>query len=497
MTEDPGLGTESSGRPRALVFGASGYIGSNLVPRLMEHGYRVRAVSRNRQVLEARDWQDVELVQADALKPETLGAALEGIDVAYYLVHSMAAGRHFGKLDLQAADNFAWAAGQAGVRRIVYLGGLVPPDAESEHLVSRARTGDRLRAGSVPVTEIRAGIIVGAGSAAFEVIRDLVYNLPVMLTPRWVKSKAPPIALDNLLQYLVRAPELEAMAGKVYDVGGPEMLSYGELMRQFAELVGRKPLIISVPVLTPRLSSYWLRLVTAVPTNVARALIEGLKHDIPADDSPIRELIPQRLLSFRESVMAALEAERHNRVVARWTEGAMIFRDYRPQYAYYAKRASGTAVGKASVDAVWGVVTAIGGDNGYYYLNFLWRLRGWLDLAVGGPGMRHGRRQGSSLRVGDRIDAWRVIAMEPKRRLTLMMEMKAPGAGVLEFDIKPQGDQWTGVTATAYWHPAGVWGLLYWYVLAPAHLIIFRGMTRAIIERAEGQTGSEHRAPTL
>jgi len=469
----------------ALVFGASGYVGSNLVPRLIQHGYRIRAAGRNLDVLEAREWPGVELVQADALEPETLAGALAGVDVAYYLVHSMAAGRHFGELDLRAADNFARAAGEAGVRRIVYLGGLVPPGADSEHLVSRAQTGERLRAGPVPVTELRAGIIVGPGSAAFEVIRDLVYNLPVMVTPRWVKSKASPIALENLLEYLVRMPELEETAGRVFDVGGPELLSYEELMRQFADLVGRKPIIISVPVLTPRLSSYWLCFVTAVPTNVARALIEGLKHDIPADDSAIRRLIPQRLLTFRESVQAALEAERQSRVVARWTEGALVFRNDRPEYAFYAKRASGSAVADASVDAAWDVVTAIGGKNGYYYMDFLWRLRAWLDALLGGSGARHGRRHPAELRVGDILDAWRVIAMEPRRRLTLMMEMKAPGAGVLEFEVKAEGGGRTRVTATAYWHPAGVWGLLYWYALVPVHLLIFRGMTRAIARRAE------------
>jgi uncharacterized protein YbjT (DUF2867 family) len=471
--------------PHALVFGASGYIGSNLVPRLAQYGYRVRAASRNLKVLAARYWEKVELVEADALRPETLGTSLETIDVAYYLVHSIAAGRNFGRLDLEAAENFARAAERASLKRIVYLGGLVPAEATSEHLVSRRETGERLRAGSVPVTEIRAGIIVGPGSAAFEVIRDLVYNLPVMFTPRWVRSKSNPIALDNLLEYLVQIPEIDLTADAIYEAGGPEMLSYAEMMRQFAEVVGKKPLIIPVPVLTPGLSSYWLSLVTAVPANIARALIGGLTYDIPATDRRLQQLIPQPLLNFRQAVIAALEIERSNALAARWTEGALMFRGYRPDYAFYAKRASGTAVSSASTEAVWTQVTAIGGKNRYYYLNALWTLRELLDWMVGGPGLNRGRRHPQELRLGDTLDSWKVIGIDPPKRLTLLFGMKAPGSGVLEFEISPAAHGRTQVSVTAYWHPAGVWGLLYWYALVPAHQFIFKGLTRAIATRAE------------
>lgn len=470
---------------RTLVFGASGYVGTNLVPRLTREGLEVRAAARNRKVLEARGWADVELVQADALKPESLDAALRGVDVAYYLVHSMAAGRDFGRLDRQAAEHFARAAEHAGVRRIVYLGGLVPSQAESEHLVSRQETGEQLRAGKVAVTELRAGIIVGPGSAAYEVVRDLVYNLPVMLTPKWVRSRSSPIALENLIEYLIRVAHLEAAAGQVFDVAGPDYLTYEEMMRIFGEVVGKRPLIFRVPVLTPTLSSYWLGLVTAVPANIARALIGGLKHDIPALDEPIRRLIPQRLLGFRESVEAALEAERRHAVAARWTEGTFMFRAFRHDYAYYAKKASGQAVTRASAAAVWEVVTAVGGENRYYYMNALWWLRELADWLVGGPGFIKGRRDANDLRLGDAIDYWTVIGLEPQRRLTLNFGMKCPGAGVLEFDIEPLADGRTRLIETAYWHPQGVWGLLYWALLVPFHLFIFKGMTRAIARRAE------------
>jgi uncharacterized protein YbjT (DUF2867 family) len=473
---------------RVLVFGATGYIGANLVPRLLREGCAVRASGRNRKVLEARNWTGVELVEADALLPESLPAALAGVDTAYYLVHSMAAGRNFGRLDLQAADNFAGAAAQAGVRRIVYLGGLIPDDADSEHLVSRRDTGERLRAGRVPVTEIRAGIIVGPGSAAYEVIRDLVNHLPLMLTPRWVQSKSAPIALDNLLDYLVRVAWIDEAAGKVLDAAGPDYLSYEQVMRQYGEAVGKQPRIVRVPVLTPTLSAYWLGLVTAVPANIARALIGGLKHDLPADDAALRRLVPLKLLSFRESVAAALQAEQTHTVAARWTEGLMMFRGFRLDNAYYAKRAGGHAVGPASVAAVWHTVTTIGGDNGYYTMNFLWWIRGVMDWLVGGPGLTRGRRHPTELRIGDRIDYWTVLAVEPTHRLTLNFGMRAPGSGVLEFEVDPEPAPappgQTRLTITAYWHPQGVWGLLYWYALVPAHLFIFRLMTRAMLRRA-------------
>ena len=471
-----------------LVFGASGYIGGHLVPGLLAAGKPVRAVAREAGALDRPGWDSAERLTADALRPETLEPVMAGVDTAYYLVHSMGAGRDFGRIDLECADNFATAAARAGVRRIVYLGGLIPQGARSEHLVSRKETGDRLRAGAVPVTEIRAGIIVGPGSAAFEVIRDLVNALPAMVTPRWVRARTPPIALHNLLEYLIRVPEHEAAAGGIYDAAGPEELSYQELMLVFGELVGRKPWIVPVPVLSPTLSSYWLGLVTTVPTPVARALIGGLEHDLPAQAEPLRMLVPQRLLDYRESVAAALDAERRNAVAARWTEGALMYRNYRQDYAFYAKRATGSATAAASPEAVWRVVTAIGGRNRYYALDFLWTLRELADWFMGGPGFSRGRRHMHELRIGDTVDSWQVIGLEPRRRLTLLFGMKAPGAGILEFELGPDGEG-TRITATAYWHPRGVWGLMYWYPLAPFHGVIFRRMTGAIARRAEAGSG--------
>lgn len=455
------------------------------MPELVARGHRVRAVARQVSVLQARGWEGVELAEADALRPESLPAALKDCRIAFYLVHSMAAGSNFGELDRRAARNFAAAASQAGIERIVYLGGLVPAEADSEHLVSRRESGDELRSTQVPVTEIRAGIIVGAGSAAYEVMRDLVFNLPLMVTPRWVRSKSSPIALENLLNYLVEVAAMPEAAGRILDAGGPDYLSYEQTMRTFAEVIGKRPMILPVPVLSPRLSSYWLGLVTSVPSGIARALIGGLKHDIPARDEELRALVPQHLLGFREAVVAALQAEGRQQVPGRWTEGAFPHRAYRHDHAFYAKRASGVAATKAPPAAVWRVVTSIGGENRYYALNFLWWLRELADWLVGGPGFTHGRRHPTELRVGDAIDYWTVLAIEPERRLTLHFGMKAPGSGILEFELTPDPRGGTVLTETAYWHPRGIWGLLYWYALVPFHVFIFRIMTRAIAQRAE------------
>jgi uncharacterized protein YbjT (DUF2867 family) len=469
-----------------LVFGASGYIGTHLVTRLLATGARLRVASRRPEVLAARGWDRVEIIQADALNPQSLGRALDGVKIAYYLVHSMAAGKDFGSLDLRAAANFAHAAEQAGVDRIVYLGGLIPADASSEHIISRRDTGKILRRGSVPVTELRAGIIVGPGSAAFEIMRDLVYHLPIMVTPRWVRAKSPPIALDNLLEYLVQAPLLEATKDKIYDAAGPEELTYEAMMRILAQVAHRRPpWIIPVPFLSPRLSSYWLKYVTSVPTNVARALIEGLKHDFSADNQELCRLMPQHLRNFRESVEAVFEAERRQGIQARWTEGAFSMRQNRSDYAFYAKQASAIAKTTASRAAVWQVVTVIGGDNRYYKFNALWTWREVIDWLLGGPGLNRGRRHPTQLRVGDKIDSWDVIGVDPERRLSLASTMRAPGAGVLEIEIGCLSDGSTRLSTTTYWHPAGVWGLLYWYALEPVFKLMFRHLTREICRRAE------------
>lgn len=470
---------------RVLVIGASGYVGTNLVPLLVQRGHTVRAAARNLAAITARDWSGVECVVADVLRPETLDPALAGVEVAYYLVHSMGSGAAFPRLDREGARNFRRAAERAGVRRIIYLGGLQPPGERSAHLESRAETGEILRDGPIPVTEFRAGIVVGAGSAAFEVIRDLVFHLPVMLTPRWVRSRTQPIALRDLLEYLVRVAEIPEAAGQIYDVGGPETLSYAEMMQQFARVTGRRIRVLPLPVLTPRLSSYWLDLVTAVPANVARPLIEGLRHDLLANDRAIRALIPLDLRSYADAVREALAIERAQATPARWTEGSLVYRASRPDVAYFSKRLGSTAVTAAPVDAAWLAITSLGGQRGWPAYNWLWRLRALLDRMVGGPGMRRGRRHPTEVRPGDVIDWWRVVAAEPGRRLTLLAEMRMPGSAVLELETAPNVAGGATITVTAYFHPAGVWGLLYWLALIPLHRPIFSALASGLAQRAE------------
>jgi len=472
---------------RVLVFGATGYMGTHLVPRLAAEGHAVRAAARHPAPLAGRGWEGVELFQADALKPDTLGPALEGMDVAYYLVHSMAAGPAFEGIDRTAAGNFRDAAAASSLKRIVYLGGLQPAGDASTHLRSRKETGDILRQGPVPVTELRAGVIVGPGSAAFEVIRDLVFHIPLMVTPRWVRSRSQPIALGDTLEYLVRIPGIAEAAGKIYDAGGPEILTYEDMMRQFGELVGRRPALLPVPVLTPRLSSYWLDFVTAVPTNIARALIEGLSHDVLADDRDLRELVPMRLMTYREAVKAALDAERETAKPVRFVEGSSHFRRQRPDVAYYAKRAGASLSCRASPEDVWAVVSRFGRDDDFLALSALWKIRGWIDSAVGGPGNRS-PRVSDPLAEGDIIDYWRVVCVDPPRRLTLLAEMKLPGSGVLEFEIFSEAVGRTRFSVTAYFHPAGAPGLIYWTAFKAVHDVLFESMVRHIARRAEARS---------
>jgi uncharacterized protein YbjT (DUF2867 family) len=474
---------------RVLVFGASGYIGRHLTARLARDGHRVRAAARRLAPLEAEGWRGVELVAADALEPTTLGRALDGVGVAYYLVHSMMAGADFPSRDRLAARHFAAAAAAAGVRRIVYLGGLAPAEVDTVHLASRVETGKILREGAVPVTELRAGIIVGPGSAAFEVMRDLVAHLPVMITPRWIYSRAPPLALDELLDYLVALPWVEEAAGRVLEAGGTERYTYEAMMRELAGRLGRRqPWIIPVPLLTPRLSSYWLALVTATPMNVASALITGLKHDLAADDSELRRLVPDvERIGFADAIGRVFEAEQRMAATDRWREGAFELRGHRHDVSFYGKTMAATATAGAPPDRVWQVLERIGeARSGYFFLNWVWRLRSWLDRALGA--VDAGRRPPEArLERGTAFDFWRVLAARPGRRLTLVSSLRAPGAGGMEFTIKQEADAGATLEAAIHWHPAGFWGLLYWYTLWPAHALMLKGMVRAICITAEAE----------
>ena len=468
---------------RILLTGASGYIGSRLAPRLRDLGHQVIALARDPGKLAARGWSPANVVRGDVLDPDTLRAALEGIDVAYYLVHSMTtSGGDFAALDRQGATNFAAAAASAGVRRVIYLGGLgAGGDRLSHHLESRQETGKILRSGPVPVTELRAAIIVGSGSASFEIVRDLARRLPVMVCPRWVRSRCEPIAVDDVLAYLTGVLSAPETVGQTLEIGGGEVLSYAELMRATAAAMGRKVWIFTVPLLTPRLSAYWLNLVTSVPMSLARPLVEGLRNDVVCQDTRIREWIPFPLAPFRAAVSRALSMDLQGEAESRWTDATTTAASKPWTETLPLLSDLRTVLSPHPVDEVFARVRRLGGTNGWYCANSLWSLRGALDRLVGGVGMRRGRRDPEALAVGDPVDFWRVERYEEGRILGLRAEMRLPGAARLTFLVTPNG---TGpgsvLRQTAEFLPSGPWGRLYWWALAPLHTMIFGGMARAI-----------------
>ena len=476
--------------PLILVTGSTGYVGGRLVPRLLEAGKRVRVLVRDPVRLQGRDWAPrVEVATGDVLRPETLGGALHGVDVAYYLVHSMARGEGFHERDLAAARAFGRAAAEAGARRIVYLGGLGDPSADlSRHLRSRQETGEALREAGVPVTEFRAAVVVGSGSISFEMIRYLTERLPVMVCPQWVFTRVQPIAVDDLLKYLIAALDVPASAGRVVQVGGADVLTYGEMMLGYAHARGLSRHLQPVPVLTPTLSSYWVHLVTPIPSQIARPLIEGLRNETVVRDHSAHDLFPAiHPVSYATAVQAAVASLDTGEVETRWADAFVT------SYGDVQPRVLTTQEGKlierrqALVDAaqadVFRVVLTIGGRRGYRAWDWAWELRGAADRLVGGVGLRRGRRDPVDLRVGDALDFWRVEAVEPGHLLRLRAEMKVPGAAWLQFETLPH-ERGTLLMQTAYFAPRGVPGLAYWYALLPVHSRIFSGMIAALAAEA-------------
>lgn len=470
---------------KCLVMGAAGYIGSYLVPHLQAQGYQVVAGARR----SCRLPEDVEFRLADSLKPRTLQVALTGIDTVFYLVHAMGSGAEFHRLEQQGVKNFAAAAHKAGVRRIIYLGAIQPESCHSRHLNSRRYCGELFRASGVPTVELRAGIIIGPGSAAFEVMRDLVYNLPLMVTPKWVRSRTPPIALSNLLYYLTGLIEAEGIEGQIFNAAGPELLSYQQQLQKFAAHIGKRCPIIPVPFLSPKLSAWWLQFVTSVPQPVAKALVGGLKHDIPADDAALRALLPQTLLSFDQALAESLALEQKLGAEQQGQETPLGLRWRHPEYGFYDRTASGEALCLASTDTVWQELQLLGGEQRYFYMNELWVIREWMDHLIGGPALTRGRTNPDKFVKGDMLDSWQILGVDEGRRLDLLFNMKAPGVGRLEFLILPEESGLTRIRVTAHWHPQGAWGLAYWLAMLPFHLFIFQGMTEAIAKQAEQRAG--------
>ena len=471
---------------RILVIGASGYIGGRLVPLLAERGHDLTLMSRDARPLSAR-FPDTKVVAADLLDPTTLAPALEGIETAYYLAHSMEAGeRGFAERDKQAARDFARAAATAGVSRIVYLGGLGDDAANlSHHLASRHETGAELAAHGVPVTEFRAAVIIGSGSASFEILRHLTERLPIMITPRWVGTRCQPIGIRDVLDYLVGALDHPDITG-IVEVGGQDVLSYGDMMRTYASLRGLRRLMIPVPVLTPRLSSYWVNLVSPVPAAIARPLIEGLRNEVVVRDPAPAAAYGLRSLSYVEALQQAIDRTDRHDVESTWFDALAA-----PDKASLASVTSteGMIVERrqrviaAAPERVFAEVERMGGDAGWPYANILWRVRGLMDRLVGGVGMRLGRRDPDRLRVGDALDFWRVEEIRRPALLRLRAEMKVPGRAWLQYDVIP-ADGGCRIVQTAFFEPKGIPGLAYWYGLYPVHGLIFRGMIRVLAERA-------------
>lgn len=481
-----------------FVAGASGYIGGRLVPRLLDAGYRVRALARSPGKLRQRRWgshPELEIVRGDILDEASLQRALEGCQAAYYLVHSMnPAVDDFSHTDRMAAMNMTRGAAAARLEQIIYLGGLGEEGSGlSHHLQSRSEVGKLLQLGPVPATVLRAAMIIGSGSAAFEILRYLVDRLPLILTPRWVDTPCQPIGVRNVLYYLIGCLECPATRGQTFDIGQPEILSYRKLMEIYAEEAGlKRRWIIPLPFLTPRLSSYWIHLLTPIPAALARPLTEGLRNPVICHDNRIADLLPQDLFDCRKAIRLALDRIRDHQVETSWTDSGLIHPaewslQGDPEWAGGKVFTDARQITiAASPEELWPRLASIGGEVGWYYANWLWKLRGLIDRLCGGVGLFRGRRDSLEIFPGDALDFWRVVNVEHEKHLLLSAEMKLPGEAVLSFTLSEQEDGSTELLQVAHFLPRGLLGLLYWYGVTPFHSFVFSGMLRGIA-RATGK----------
>ncbi|BDV31467.1 SDR family oxidoreductase [Microbacterium terricola] len=485
--------------PRALVLGATGYIGGRLVPRLLAAGYRVRVLARDAERVRRFAWgADVEVVEGDASDVAAVAEATADVDVVYHLIHSMAAGRGFEDLDREVARTVADAAAAASVRRIVYLGGLHPDGVElSPHLRSRVEVGRILLDAPVPALVLQAGVVIGSGSASFEMVRHLTDVLPYMPAPRWVRNRIQPIAVRDVLHYLLGAARVDDDVNTAVDIGGPDVLRYGQMMNGYAVVAGlRQRAIAALPVLTPRLASHWVNLVTPIPRAIARPLVESLQHECVVKDRAVDALIPrpeEGLTPYRRAVELALGREKEDAIETSWRDAEMTGLpsdplpsdpDWAGQTVFTDARSAETS---ASPEALWRVVEGIGGANGWYSSPVLWAVRGWADRLVGGVGLARGRRSRARLSQGDALDFWRVEAIEPGALLRLRAEMRVPGSAWLEMRVEgaAAGSRYR---QRAVFFPRGLSGRLYWLAVLPFHGLIFSGMASRITAAAEADT---------
>lgn len=481
---------------RILVTGASGYVGGRLVRALLNEGLTVRVNVRDKKKISGQIWaNEVELSVGNATNFEEMKVALDGVHTAFYLLHSIGVGSDFDELEAQMAKNFAQAAEASGVKQIVYLGGIANVEKQSKHLASRARTGKELSSTTVPVLELRAGIVIGSGSASFEMLRHLTHRLPIMTTPKWVSNRTHPIAIRDVLWYLTNAAKLEKPVSGIFDIGGPEILSYADMMQKFAKCSGlRRRWIIKVPVLTPKLSSLWIGFVTPVPTRLARPLIGSLINETVADPKKSIDAIipkpPEGLIDVTTAINLALSRTTSNQVETRWSDANVITAPWQkaqsdPDWAgEITLRDKREVLTDAPIDCVWKSIEQIGGETGWYGADFLWWARGVLDRLVGGVGIRRGRRDPKHLRVGDSLDFWRVEAIEKEKVLRLYAEMILPGKAWLEFRISNEGEK-VQIVQEATFSPRGLGGQLYWYAVLPLHAFVFPTMLRNIVRSSK------------
>ncbi|WP_037229178.1 SDR family oxidoreductase [Rhodopirellula baltica] len=483
--------TESSPRSeRILVCGATGYVGGRLARRLLEEGYRVTCLVRSPEKLTKFSWGQHErltVVKGELEDTESTRRALENIDFAYYLVHSMQSAKgEYAQRDRELATGFRDTAQTSSCRRIIYLGGLGELGADlSEHLDSRHEVGEILQSGRVPTTVFRAAMIIGSGSASFETLRYLVERLPIMVTPKWVKTETQPVAIRDVLRYLVACLSVEETAGRTLDIGGPDVMSYRDVMQVMAEkLKLRRRIILPVPVLTPYLSSLWIGLVTPVSSSIARPLSEGLKNRTVCRNEDAVRLMPGDCLGIEAAIEAALGKTQQGDIETRWSTAGKIPGD--PDWSggtTLTDRREITVQG--SVEQTFAEIRSIGGANGYWGAGFLWQVRGWMDQAIGGPGLRRGRRHPRDLHYGEAVDFWRVTKLVPNERLTLRAEMKLPGEAELDFQVEPSSAETTQVVMTARFRPKGLLGLAYWYAVLPLHGLVFPVMLRGIAKNVQ------------
>ncbi len=471
-----------------LLTGASGYVGGRLLIELEANGKKVRCLARHPEYLLPRVKKTTTVVRGDVLDIESLTAALDGIHTAFYLVHSMQDGERFEILEREGAANFARAAKAANVRRIIYLGGLGDDHGRlSAHLRSRHDVGEILRSFGGVCLELRASIVIGSGSLSFEIVRALVERLPIMITPRWVRVLTQPISIGDLISVLVRSIDVPVSESAVFEIGGRDRISYGGIMEEYARQRGLKRLMIPVPFLTPHLSGLWLGLVTPVYARIGRTLVKSIQNPTVVRDNAMEKIFGVSPHGLRESIQSALQNEDNEFAATRWCDAVSTGRGkdhpavFRPGTRFVDTRTVRVAV---SPEEAFEPIRRIGGKEGWYFGNFLWHVRGIIDLLVGGAGLRRGRRHPSELFIGDALDFWRVESYEPNKLLRLRAEMKLPGRAWLQFEIK-EGNSGAQITQTALFDPSGIAGLLYWYLLYPIHCLIFSGMLRQIKRRAE------------